>query len=272
MDNDPMFNLAFGNGRPIEGATNRPDINVLDTQYQQEQHEQSEFQIMPQFQAAEPIEERPKVLRHFSTVRNGGFRRYSTPPTTPELPAIHPVGLGQNHNILPPHPDLMLTTAGQPSRQPDHIWYSLEFFAGALGPARETMHPLEKAFICNKLGLITEELLLAFKSDFPLAPWSDADIRNTIEQARWHAKLCIWRREERVILRRAARLKRSEEDVWLELRAMWPYYPKDRRTVSDRYDVCQQEVAMRIGYLRYEEDQEFMAGALALVHGPEPEG
>jgi hypothetical protein len=134
------------------------------------------------------------------------------------------------------------------------------------------MHPLEKAFICNKLGFHTEVLLLAFKSDFPLAPWSDADIGNTIEQARWHVKLCIWKREEMLILRRAARQNKSEEDAWLELRATWPYYPKDRRAVSLRYEVCQQDVAMRIGYLRYEEDQEFMAGALALVHGPEPEG
>jgi hypothetical protein len=271
MDNDPMFNLAFGNGRPIEGAANIPDINVLDAQYRQEQHEQSEFQLVPQLQAAEPIEERPEVLRNASTVRNGGFRRYSTPPTTPELPAIHPVGLGQNHNILPPHPDLMITTPGQPSRQPDHIWYSLEFFAGTLGQARETMHPLEKAFICNKLGLITEVLLLAFKSEFPLAPWSDAAIRNTIEQARWHAKLCIWKREEMTILRRAARQNKSEEEAWLELRATWPYYPKDRRAVSARYGVVQQDVAMRIGYLRYEEDQAFMAGALALVQA-EAEG
>jgi hypothetical protein len=140
MENDPMFNLAFGNGRLIEGAATVPDINVLDAQYRQEQHEQSEFQrflrqhnhnttvedlglagydpaledkyhpLVPQLEAAEPIEERPEVLRHASTVRNGGFRRYSTPPTTPELPAVHPVGLGQNHNILPPHPDLMLTS------------------------------------------------------------------------------------------------------------------------------------------------------------------
>jgi hypothetical protein len=56
------------------------------------------------------------------------------------------------------------------------------------------------------------------------------------------------------------------------LRAKWPYYPKDRRAVSLKYGVIQQEVAMRIGYLRFEEDQEFMAGALALAQGPEPEG
>jgi hypothetical protein len=112
MDNDPMFNLAFGNNQPIEGAATIPDINVLDGQYSQEQHKQSEFQrflrqhdhittfddlglagydpaledkyrpLVPQLDAAEPIEERPGVLRHASTVHNGGFRRYTTPPTT----------------------------------------------------------------------------------------------------------------------------------------------------------------------------------------------
>jgi hypothetical protein len=74
------------------------------------------------------------------------------------------------------------------------------------------MHPLEKAFICNKLGFHTEVLLLAFRSKFPLVPWSDADIRNTIEQVRWHAKLCIWKAEEVNTLRRAARQNKSEEE------------------------------------------------------------
>jgi hypothetical protein len=175
---------------------------VLEAQYQQERHEQSEFQrflrqhnhnttveglgfagydpaledryrpLVPQLEVAKPIEERLEVLRCYSTVKNYESRRYSTPPTTPELPAIRPVG--QAHNILPPHPDLMLTTPGQPPRQPDHIWYSLEIYAGTLGQARETMHPLEKAFICNKLGLHIEALLLVYKSEFPFVPWSDA--------------------------------------------------------------------------------------------------
>jgi hypothetical protein len=134
------------------------------------------------------------------------------------------------------------------------------------------MHPLEKAFICNKLGLHIEALLLVYKSEFPFVTWSDAYIRDVIEQARWHAKRCIWKAEEMLTLRRAARQNKSEEDAWLELRAKWPYYSKDRRAVSLKYGVIQQEFAMRIGYLRYEEDQAFMAGAFASAQDPEPEG
>jgi hypothetical protein len=159
MDKDPMFNinLAFGNFQPIEGAATIPDVYVLEAQYQQERHEQSEFQrflrqhnhnttiedlgsagydpalgdryrpLVPQLEATKPIEERLEMLRYYSTVESYEFRRYS-----------------------------------------------LEFYAGTLGQARETMHPLEKAFICNKLGLHIEALLLVYKSEFPFVPWSDA--------------------------------------------------------------------------------------------------
>jgi len=264
MDHDSLMELSFGNRRVIEGATVRPDVNVLEEKYQRQRDEQSESQrflrqhdhiptmddlgfagydpvledryrpFLPQIAAAELIEERPEVLRRASTVHNGGFRRYITPPTTPERPAVLPVG--RIHDIMPPLPGLLPNTP----RQSDRVWYSPEFYAGTLQQVRARIHLLEASFICNNLDLLTEVLLLAFKLEFPIAPWSNAYIRRIIEEARWHAKRCVWKAEGITTLRLAARQNHSEEAVWLALRAKWPYYPKDRRAVSRKYGEIQQ--------------------------------
>lgn len=286
---DSIHDLSFGNGRPIEGAANIPDANALEEEYQDEQYKQSEVQrflrqhdhittledlgfagydpaledkyrpLVPQLDAAEPIKERVEVLRHFSTVENGGYRRYMTPPTTPEPLASLPVN--RAHSILPPYPDLL----PKMPRISDDLWYSHKFYAGTMGHLRTTFHALEASFICNKLDLPTELILLAYRLEFPFVPWSDADIRKGIEEARWHAKLYVWKAEEVDILREAARQNQSEETVWLALReTWWPYYPKDRKTVSLKYAEVQLGRQLFVGWQRYDEGQQRMADAGAI--------
>jgi hypothetical protein len=88
------------------------------------------------------------------------------------------------------------------------------------GRLREGMHQLELSFICNKLRLLTEVPLPAFRMEFPFVPRSDEYIRAAIEEQRWQAKIYIWKAEEVNALRNAARQNWSEEDVWLALRVM----------------------------------------------------
>jgi len=268
MDPESIFNLAWDHNLPVEDATYRPGVNAVDDHYQQQRYEQNEYQRfirqrsrVPTLEdwgfaeydidlehryrgfgvpaaVIEPLEERPRALLHFSTIRNGGFRRYTTPPTTPELPAVRP----QGHQIAPPHPDLLPNTL----RYPDHIWYSAAFFAQTMWQDyqhRVTMHPLEESFICNKLSLLTEALIMAFRTEFPLTPWSDDHLRSLIAQARWQAKLYIFKEEELRILHTAAYRHESEESAWLSLRAEWLYYPKDREAVRRKYSQIQQEYA-----------------------------
>jgi len=185
MDPNSIFNFQWDYSLPVEGATDRLDVNVPEDQHQQQTQDQSEDQHVLRQRIHSPTEEasgftgnqphlvgqygslglslafveplldeKPGVLKHFSTVRDGGFRRYTTPPTSPEIPARRPPG----HNTLPPLPDLLTFTP----EIPEDIWYSIRFFAQTMlqddeHRARVGMHPLERAFICNNLRLPTEK-------------------------------------------------------------------------------------------------------------------
>jgi hypothetical protein len=292
MDNDPIFNMSWGNGQPIEGATYRPDVNALDDQYQQEQNQHSEYQrflrqhnhpasgdygfasydqaledkyrpLLPQIAFTEPPEERPQVLHHFSTVQSLDFRRFMTPPTSPKLPAILPAAAA--HDIPKPHPEILPYT----TEISDDIWYSDAFYAGTMSHIRRALHPLEESFVCNNLGLATDVLLLLYESKFPLVPWNGRYVRRMIEVARWRAKLFVWNTEEINTLRKVAVQGKSKEDAWLELRAKWRYYPKNRVSVSRKYGEIQQELALGAVWERYDEDEHILADALAQWRVPQ---
>jgi hypothetical protein len=293
MDNDPIFNTSRGNSQPIEGATYRPDVNALDDQYQRQQHQQSEYQrflrqhnhpasgnfgfasydqaledkyrpLLPQVAFTEPPEERPDVLHQFSTVHNPDFRRFMTPPTSPELPAILPAAA--SHDIAKPLPDIIPYT----TQITDERWYSDAFYAGTMLHSRTNLHQLEQAFICNKIGLPTEVLLLEYQSKFPLTPFSNAFVRTAIHAARWRAKCLVWNTEEINTLRKAMVEGKGEDDAWLALRAKWRYYPKDRVSVSRKYNEIQQELANGAVWQGYDEDEQLLADLMA--RWPEPQG
>lgn len=266
MDPDSIFNFPWDHDLAIEGTTNRPDVNAPEDEYQQQTHDQSEDQHnhFPTVEASgfsghephvegnygslsaslafiEPkLEEKLWVLERFSTVHDGGFHRYMTPPTSPVLPARRPPG----HNTLPPHPDLLSFTP----EIPEDIWYGIGFFAETMSQdyqhrLREGMHPLERAFICNKLRLDTEVIITQFREEFILTPWPNEHLRRCIEETRWKAKVYIWKPEELESLCNSALQHKSELNAWLSLRAKWFYYPKDRLAVFRKYKQIQQEVA-----------------------------
>jgi hypothetical protein len=293
MDNDPIFNTSRGNGQPIEGATYRPDVNALDDQSQQQQHQNSEHQrflrqhnhpasgnyefasydqaledkyrpLLPHVAFTEPPEERPEVLQHFSTVHSPDFRRSMTPPTSPELPTILPAAAA--HDIAKPLPDIIPYT----TQITDGRWYSDVFYAGTMLHSRTNLHQLEQAFICNKIGLPTEVLLLEYQSKFPLTPFSNGFVRAAIHAARWRAKCLVWNTEEINTLRKATVEGKSEDDAWLALRAKWRYYPKDRVSVSRKYNEIQQELANGAVWQGYDEDEQLLADLMA--RWPEPQG
>jgi hypothetical protein len=293
MDNDSMLNMSWVNGQPIESTTFRPGVNALEDQY----HQESGFQrflrqnnhnllgdldlgfgvydqapegryrpFLPQITVGEPLEERPVMLQRFSTVRSRDFRRYITPPTSPELPAVRPAGY-QAHDIPKPLPDLM----SDKTNYTDETWYGDAFYAGTMSFSRTALRPLEEAFIHNHLGLLTDVLLLVYKNKFPLVPWTDAQIKNCIEQARWAAKRILWTAEEINPLRNAALRGECEYKAWLALRVKWLYYTKSRRNVDRRYNEILQELALGIVWLeRYDEDEQLLADALA--QWPEHQG
>lgn len=250
MNLEPTFNLSWGNGKPIKGATYRPDINALNSRWERERHQQSGHQSLfhssgSSVETAPPPEERPEMLEYFSTLDNGDFRRFLTPPTTPKF-SSRP---STSHHIAKSRPDLLPSK----SSYPDEILYSLAFYDETLSPNRQSeeyLHPLEKAFICSNLARTSAEITAAFNYEFPLSPWPTAYLRDRIDQARWHAKVYIWTAEELEILRAAALRGENEEDAWFSLRAEWLYYPKDRRAIGRKYMKIQQEVAQSVAWER----------------------
>jgi hypothetical protein len=90
-----------------------------------------------------------------------------------------------------------------------------------------------------------------------------------IEVARWRAKLFVWNTEEINTLRKVAVQGKSKEDAWLELRAKWRYYPKNRVSVSRKYGEIQQELALGAVWERYDEDEHILADALAQWRVPQ---